>query len=208
VIRGQTELLRRVGDDPEERRRVVDLLLREVDQMNRLVDDMLSLARAEAGELIRPQVVDLAEFLEDLERDLPLLGDREFRVEGVRQGKLEADPERLAQVFRNLVSNAVRHTGATDAITVSSRARNGRIEFRVADTGVGIPPDRVERIFDRFFRTDEARDRDHGGSGLGLPIARAIVEAHGGRIWAEPTPGGGATIKFELPRYAAASPAR
>ena len=112
VVRGQTELLRRVGEDPEERRRVVDMLLREIDQMNRLVDDMLSLARAEAGELVRPQAVDLAEFLEDLERDLPLLGDRDFRVEGVRQGTLQADPERLSQVFRNLVSNAVRHTGA------------------------------------------------------------------------------------------------
>jgi two-component system, OmpR family, sensor kinase len=208
VVRGQTELLRRVGEDPEERRRVVDMLLREIDQMNRLVDDMLSLARAEAGELVRPQVVDLAEFLEDLERDLPLLGEREFRVEGVRQGTIEADPERLSQVFRNLVGNAVRHTGSADRITVSSAAHDGRIEFCVADTGAGIPPDRLERIFDRFYRTDEARDRDHGGSGLGLPIARAIVEAHGGRIWAESTPGGGATVRFEMPRYSAASPAR
>jgi signal transduction histidine kinase len=208
VVRGQTELLRRVGADPEERRRVVDMLLREIDQMNRLVDDMLSLARAEAGELVRPQPVDLGEFLEDVERDLPLLGDRDFRIEGVRTGTLEADPERLSQVFRNLVGNAVRHTGPADRITVSGAAHDGRIEFCVADTGPGIPPDQLERIFDRFHRTDEARDRDHGGSGLGLPIARAIVDAHGGRIWAEARPAGGAAIRFELPGYSAAPPAR
>jgi two-component system, OmpR family, sensor kinase len=201
VLRGQTELLRRVGGDPEERRRVTDTLLRELDQTNRLVDDMLALAQAEAGELLHPQAVDLEDYLEDLERDLPLLGDRDYRVEGARQGTLQADPERLTQVFRNLVRNAVRHTGPGDSVTISARPEDGRIEFCVADAGPGIPPDRLERIFDRFYRTDEARDRDHGGSGLGLPIARAIVEAHGGRIWATSPPGGGAQIHFELPGY-------
>ena len=206
VLRGHTELLRRAGEDPDERRRVVDLLIREIDHMNRLVDDLLSLARAEADELVYPQPVDLGDFLHDLERDLPLFGSRDFRVEGQREGTVQADPERLSQVFRNLVRNAVGHTRSGDRITVSSTARGGRVEFCVADTGPGIPPDRLERIFDRFYRTDEARDRDHGGSGLGLPIARAIVEAHGGRIWAQSPPGGGAEIKFELPGYRPARP--
>ena len=208
VVRGQAELLGRVREDPDERRRAVEMLLREIDQMNRLVDDMLSLARAEAGELVRPRIVELPEFFEDLERDLPLLGDRDFRVDAVPPGTLEADPERLSQVFRNLVANAMRHTDATGRITVSSAARDGRVEFSVADTGPGIPPAQLERIFDRFYRTDEARDRDHGGSGLGLPIARAIVEAHGGRIWAESPPGGGAVVRFELPGYRATPVAR
>jgi two-component system, OmpR family, sensor kinase len=203
VLRGQTELLRRVGGDPEERRRITEMLLRELDQMNRLVDDMLALARAQAGELVRPQPIRLEDFMEDLARDLPLLGDRDFRVEGVRQGMIEADPERLSQVFRNLVRNAVHHTGPADRITVTGTARDGHIEFCVADTGPGIPPDQLERIFDRFHRTDEARDRDHGGSGLGLPIARAIVEAHGGRIWAEAPPAGGAQVRFDLPGFQA-----
>ena len=201
VLRGQTELLERVGNDPEERQRVLGILLRELDQMNRLVDDMLALARAEAGELVRPQTILLGEVMEDLERDLPLLGARDFRVERIPDGTLEADPERLTQVFRNLAQNAVDHTGAEDRITVSAAVRGGSIEFCVADTGRGIPPDRLERIFDRFHRVDEARDRDHGGSGLGLAIARAIVEAHGGRIWAESPPGGGARIYFELPGF-------
>jgi two-component system OmpR family sensor kinase len=201
VLRGQTELLRRVGDDPAERRRVIGMLLRELDQMNRLVEDMLALARAEAGELVRPQTVVLGDFLEDLERDLPLLGARDFRVEGVREGTVDADPERLTQVFRNLVQNAVGHTRTGDRITVSGAARDSRIEFCVDDNGPGIPRERLERIFDRFYRVDKARDRDHGGSGLGLPIARAIIEAHGGRIWAESPPGGGARIRFELPGF-------
>jgi two-component system OmpR family sensor kinase len=201
VLRGQIELLAGATDDPGERQRVVDTLLRELDQMSRLVSDMLALARAEAGELVRIQAVSLADFLEDLERDLPLLGARDFRVEGVREGTLDADPERLTQVFRNLVQNAVGHTRAGDRITVSGAARDGRIEFSVDDTGPGIRPERLGRIFDRFYRVDEARDRDHGGSGLGLPIARAIVEAHGGRIWAESPPGGGARIRFAIPGF-------
>ena len=201
VLRGQIELLAGATDDPGERQRVVDTLLRELDQMSRLVSDMLALAVAEAGELVRIQTVSLADFLEDLERDLPLLGARDFRVEGVREGTLDADPERLTQVFRNLVQNAVGHTRAGDRITVSGAAREGRIEFSVEDTGPGVPPERLGRIFDRFYRVDEARDRDHGGSGLGLPIARAIVEAHGGRIWAESPPGGGARIRFALPGF-------
>jgi two-component system, OmpR family, sensor kinase len=201
VLRGQTELLRRVGADREERRRVTETLLRELDQMNRLVDDMLALAQAESGELVRPQRVDLDDYLQDLERDLPLLGERDYRLVGVHDGMLEADPERLTQVFRNLVGNAIRHTARGDRITVSAAASNGRIEFCVADDGPGIPAASLASIFDRFYRTDEARDRDHGGSGLGLPIARAIVEAHGGRIWAESPLGGGARIRFELPHY-------
>jgi two-component system OmpR family sensor kinase len=201
VLRGQTELLRRVGDDPEERRRVTETLLRELDQTNRLVDDMLALAKAESGELVRPERFDLDEYLQDLERDLPLLGQRDYRLEGIHEGTLEADAERLTQVFRNLVGNAIRHTAPGDRITVSATAGNGRIEFSVADGGPGIPAASLTQIFDRFYRTDEARDRDHGGSGLGLPIARAIVEAHGGRIWAESPASGGARIRFELPHY-------
>jgi two-component system OmpR family sensor kinase len=201
VLRGQTELLEQFGDDPEERRNVVAMLLSELDQMNKLVDDMLSLARAEAGELVRPRPIVLGELIEDLERDLPLLGERDYRVKPMPDGVVNADPERLTQVFRNLIRNAVDHTGPGDGITISGIARNGSIEFCVADTGPGIPPDRLDRIFDRFHRVDEARDRDHGGSGLGLAIARAIVEAHGGRIWAESPPGTGAFVRFTLPDF-------
>ena len=116
-------------------------------------------------------------------------------------GILEADPDRLAQVFRNLVRNAVAHTEPDGRITLGAEADDGRIAFSVSDTGPGIAPEHLNRLFDRFYRTDAARASDEGGSGLGLAIARAIVEAHGGRIWAESQPGRGATIRFEIPGY-------
>jgi two-component system OmpR family sensor kinase len=201
VLRGQIELLARTGGDSAERSRVVETVLREIDHMNRLVEDMLVLARAEAGELVQPQPIDLADFLEDLERDLPLLGPRDYRLEGVREGQLLADHDRLWQVFRNLVRNAVGHTGPGDTITVTVTPKGRRFEFSVHDTGPGIAPAHLARVFDRFYRTDTGRARDEGGSGLGLAIARAIVEAHGGSIWARSTPGSGATFSFELPGY-------
>ena len=116
---------------------------------------------------------------------------------------LEADPERLAQVLRNLARNAISVTHPGDTISINATPRDGRVEFTVADNGPGIPPAELDRIFDRFHRTDAGRDRRRGGTGLGLAIARALVEAHDGRIWAESQPGAGATLRFELPRFRA-----
>jgi signal transduction histidine kinase len=86
-------------------------------------------------------------------------------------------------------------------VTVAARSRDGWLELAVTDTGPGIAPDQLEHVFERFYRADEGRSRDSGGSGLGLAIARAIVEAHGGRIWAESPPGKGASFHLELPGY-------
>ncbi len=199
VLRAQVELLDRETDE-QARHEGTATLLRRLDELDRLVGDMLTLASAEAGQLVRPQPVDLGEFFEDLRRDLPLFGERDFHVEPVG-GVLEADPDRLTQVLRNLVRNAVSHTDPGDRITVAARTRDGRLELSVTDSGPGIPQDRLEHVFERFYRGDEGRSRDRGGSGLGLAIARAIVEAHGGRIWAESSPGAGATFRVELPGY-------
>jgi signal transduction histidine kinase len=112
-----------------------------------------------------------------------------------------ADPDRLTQVLRNLVRNAVSHTSPGGRVAVVARARAGRLEIAVSDDGPGIPAEHLERVFERFHRVDESRTRDRGGTGLGLAIARAIVEAHGGRIRAESPPGGGTTVRIELPGY-------
>ena len=173
--------------------------------MERLTDDMLTLAKAERGGLLQPRRVPIDDFVEDLRRDLPLLGPRHYTVESSIHGDLEADPDRLAQVLRNLVTNAVRHTSADGHIDISIGSENGATVFAVTDDGTGIEPDQLGRIFDRFHRTDEGRSRAEGGSGLGLAIARAIVEAHGGSIAAESHPGDGATIRFSIPGL---SPAR
>jgi heavy metal sensor kinase len=205
VLRGQIELLSREDDHETKRRQTIETAMREIDHMNRLIDDMLVLARAEAGGLVHRREVELSDFLHDLERDLPLFGERDFRVEGPREGIVIADPDRLSQVVRNLVRNAVNHTEAGQPITIAATPRGDSLRFSVTDSGPGIPRDQLERVFDRFYRTDSGRSRDEGGSGLGLAIARALVEAHGGRIWADASSGEGARISFELPGYSRAT---
>ena len=201
VLRAQVELLDRETDE-RSRHQATATLLRRLDELDRLVGDMLTLASAEAGQLVEPRPIDLGEFFEDLRRDLPLFGERDFQLQAVG-GTLEADPDRLTQVLRNLVRNAVSHTNPGDRVTVTARSRDGRLEISVSDTGPGIPPDQLEQIFERFRRLDHSRSRDRGGSGLGLAIARAITEAHGGSIHAESAPGQGATFRIELPGYRA-----
>jgi signal transduction histidine kinase len=199
VLRAQVELLDRETDE-DRRHEATGLLLRRLDELNRLVGDMLTLASAEAGQLIEPTTIDLEDFFEDLGRDLPLFGQREFSLEPV-DGTLRADPDRLNQVLRNLVRNAVTHTHPGDAIHLSARAHEGRLEITVSDVGPGIPPDQLEHVFERFYRLDGGRSGENGGGGLGLPIARAIVEAHGGTILAQSPQGQGATFCIELPGY-------
>jgi two-component system, OmpR family, sensor kinase len=201
VLRGRIEQLADRPGDTEEVRAEAGELMREVRRMERLTDDMLTLAKAERGGLLQPRRVPLDDFVEDLRRDLPLLGERHYSVDSSVHGELEADPDRLAQVLRNLVTNAVSHTSAGGHIEVLVGSENGSAVFAVSDDGTGIEPDQLGRIFDRFHRTDEGRSRAEGGSGLGLAIARAIVEAHGGSIAAESTPGDGATIRFSIPGY-------
>jgi heavy metal sensor kinase len=199
VLRGRIEQLTDHARDREAVADEADQLMREVRRMERLTDDMLTLAKAERGGLVQRRRVPIDDFVEDLRRDLPLLGPRHYNVESSVHGDLEADPDRLAQVLRNLVTNAVRHTAADGHIDISIGSENGAAVFAVADDGTGIEPDQLGRIFDRFHRTDEGRSRAEGGSGLGLAIARAIVEAHGGTIAASSTPGQGATIRFRIP---------
>jgi signal transduction histidine kinase len=204
VIRAQVELLDREADE-RERHESTAMLLRRLDQLDRLVGDMLTLASAEAGQLIAPQAIDLHDFFEDLRRDLPLFGDRDFHVVAV-DGTLWADPDRLTQVLRNLVRNAVAHTESGDRVSILARSHDRRLEISVSDTGLGIPPGELERIFERFHRVDGGRRQDAGGSGLGLAIARAIIDAHGGRIHAESSPGRGATMRIDVPGYRPVQP--
>lgn len=200
VLRGQVELLDR-ETDPERRHRAAETVLRELDHMNRLVDEMLTLAASESKTLVRLEPVELAAFIEDLRRDLPLFGDRDYVVSGTHDGTVVADPERLHQVLRNLTRNAVAATRPGDRITIAATAHGDWLEFSVSDTGPGIPPEELERIFDRFHRTEAARERGEAGTGLGLAIAQAIVQGHDGWIRAESAARQGATFRFAVPRY-------
>ena len=200
VLRAQVELLDRETDE-HRRHAATGILLGRLDELDRLVGDMLTLASAEGSQLVDPQPIELDDFFEDVRRDLPLYGERDFHVQVVG-GTLVADRDRLTQVLRNLVRNAVAHTEPGGRVTLTARPRGDRLVISVADDGPGIAAGELDRIFERFHRLDPGRARDRGGSGLGLPIARALTEAHGGTIRARSAPGEGATFEVELPGYA------
>jgi signal transduction histidine kinase len=120
--------------------------------------------------------------------------------------KVQADEQRIVQVLFNLMSNALRHTPAGGTITISTELRDGRVLISVRDTGTGISLEDLPHVFERFYRADRSRARSTGGSGLGLTIAKQIVEAHGGQIWAQSWLGAGSTFTFSLPLPAINSP--
>lgn len=170
--------------------------------MSRIVDDLLTLARIDEGrlELLRSRV-DLGAVAADVAASLrPLAEAQGIPVTVSGDGvEVAADPEHLRRAVRNLVENAVKYTGAGGRVDLEVWRRNGEAGLTVTDTGPGIPEALLERIFDRFVRADMARSRSTGGSGLGLSITREIVEAHGGRVWAESTPGVGSAFSMGFP---------
>jgi two-component system OmpR family sensor kinase len=136
---------------------------------------------------------------------MSLLANRHFELGAVPAGILKADPDRLTQALRNLLSNAIAHTTPGEGLVRLEAQREGtdRLKFAIEDDGPGIPVDQRERVFDRFHRTDAARDRTSGGSGLGLAIVRAIAEAHEGHVAVGHPPEQGTRIELELPHFTA-----
>jgi two-component system OmpR family sensor kinase len=207
VIRGQLEVLAAQRQPSgEEVRRVERLVQAEIARVTRLVDDLLLLAKAEQTKFLRIEPIALGGFIEELWDGTTLLAPRRFELGELPAGTLLADPDRLAQALRNLLANAIAHTAPERGrvrldIEIAGDPRRGWVRFVVQDDGPGIPAAQRERVFDRFHRTDAARDRASGGTGLGLAIVRAIAEAHGGRVVAGESFAGGARIELELPRF-------
>ncbi len=206
VIRGQMEVLAAQSDpSPREIKRVERLVAAEIGRIARLVDDLLLLAKAEQTEFLRVESIDVPDYVRGLWDGVRVLAPRRFELGAVPEGRLRADPDRLTQALRNLIANAVEHTAEADGL-VRLRIETpggGRVRFRVEDDGPGIDPDQRERVFDRFHRTDTARDRASGGTGLGLAIVRAIAEAHGGSVAVAASPEGGTCVTLELPGFVA-----
>jgi two-component system OmpR family sensor kinase len=195
-IRGQIEVLARESEpDAAAVKRVETVTLAELRRVEHLVEEMLALARLDEGAGPARRELDAAAFLREAVAAAP--GDA--AVGDAAGGQIEADPDMVARVIRNLVENSRRHAGPDGTVAVSSTAVDGQLRVAVDDDGPGIAPAERERIFDRFHRSDAARDRAAGGAGLGLAIARSIVTAHGGSIEAGDSPLGGARISFELP---------
>jgi signal transduction histidine kinase len=194
IVRGHLELL---GDDPDERRETVALVTDELDRMGRLVDDLLTLAKAERSDFLRLSDVDADVLTDELLEKARHLGDRAWMLDARATGRITVDRQRLTQATIALADNAVRHTQPGTTIAVGSALRGGRLALWVRDDGPGVPPDQQQRIFARFARGGARGDTD--GSGLGLAIVRAIAVAHGGDVTLSSRPGAGATFTIEVP---------
>jgi signal transduction histidine kinase len=186
--------------------------LGQVQTLIRLVEDLRVLALADAGQLhLHTAALDLEPFVREIvEAHRPQAQERMISLTLETPPDLPqvlADRDRLAQVLGNLLSNALRYVPQGGHIVVRVKDQGQEVAVSVADDGPGVRPADLPRLFERFWRGDPARQRATGGSGLGLAIARHIVGAHGGRIWAAPTPAGGLTVTFTIPPLQARMPA-
>jgi len=203
ILKGESELALSRRLTLEESRDTISSHLRESIRMSRIVDDLLMLAKADAGQLaMGHEEVHLNDLLSDIYEDAILLtADQNHSVELGSNPPVTilGDPARLRQLFRILVTNAIQYTDPGGRIRIASRIEGDRVHVAVEDTGIGIPPEDLSQIFNRFYRSDAARDRWANGSGLGLPIAHWIAESHGGAITVTSTVGQGSTFTVSLP---------
>jgi signal transduction histidine kinase len=182
-------------------------------RLTKLARELLQLARIEAGRVtLREEELHLHDVVESLLRPLQI----QFQEKNVRlvadvpvdMPVLTADEQQLSIVITNLVTNALKYTPAGGTVSVRGRHEGGALQFEVQDTGAGIPQEFLERIFDKFVQVKQASDTTPGSVGLGLAIAKEIVEMYGGRIWAESLPDRGSTFAFRLPLRRTEAPLR
>ncbi|HEX2742332.1 MAG TPA: HAMP domain-containing sensor histidine kinase [Rubrobacter sp.] len=203
TLRGYMEGLAEGVIEPSDE--VWDILNTETERMERLVDDLRQLSQAEAGRLPLDIVpVSPAEPVRRVtELMMPLFEEKRVRLESTVPGGTPPalmDADRVVQVLTNLLSNALRHTPPGGLVLLEVGDGDGEVTFRVTDTGEGISSEHLPHVFERFYRADKSRSREGGGSGVGLAISRALVEAMDGRMWVvSPGAGKGATFSFTLP---------
>ena len=199
-------MLESLEDGLAEPGRYLPALREQIERLGMLVDDLFELARIDAGALtLELREAPLSGLVDSCLRGL----EAEAQARRVSLGaKVDhgmtvlCAPEKVERVLVNLLTNALRHTPSDGSVAVRAEPRAAEVEVTVEDTGDGLEPEAVARMFDRFWRGDRARTTSGGGAGLGLAIARGLVEAHGGRIWAEQRPEGGTRVSFTLPAAA------
>ncbi len=194
------------GDVPAaEETRTIQVVRRAVDRMNRLIADLLDVAKLEAGQklAIQPEALDIRSVITETCDGLAAEAERKRQHLDChldqRLPKVTGDKHRLIQVLANLVGNALKFSGEDGHVTVTATTEDGNVVVSVTDTGPGIAPEHLAQVFNPYW---QARQTARLGAGLGLAIAKGIVEAHGGRIWATSAPGGGSTFAFSLPPLA------
>jgi two-component system, OmpR family, phosphate regulon sensor histidine kinase PhoR len=204
LIKGYVEtLLDGAVSDPDLSAKFLQTIERHSNRLTNLIEDLLTISRLESGQItlqlraipLRPFAASLIAELQTRarERGTTIVNEIPESLAG------RADPDRLEQVFVNLIENAIKYGRAKGNVSLKGRALNGHVELCVQDDGPGIPPDARERIFERFYRVDKARSREAGGTGLGLAIVKHIVQSHGGKVWVDSEPGNGARFFFTLP---------
>jgi signal transduction histidine kinase len=197
-------LMEDVTFSPETQREFLQIIDEECDILQDLIHDLLESSIIEAGLLrLELQPVRLQLLAESVTSDMARRAPQHrFFVDFPPNFPIvDADPDRVTQILRNLLDNAVKYSPAGGLVVIRGEARDKDVVISVADQGVGIAPEHLNRLFEKFFRAKGMLGRHVVGSGLGLPIARTIVEGHGGRIWAESRLGQGSTFYFTLPRH-------
>jgi len=204
LIKGYIEtLLDGAKDKPEVAERFLRTIDRNANRLSLLIEDLLTISQLESGKTVLNFArVDLHQAVDRaLEDFFPSARDKRVKLTNAVPPQLaaRADANRLHQILGNLLDNAIKYGRADGTVSVAAKlAEDGKIEVSVADDGPGIPPDSLERIFERFYRVDKARSREQGGTGLGLSIVKHIVQSHSGRVWAVSRLGVGSTFFFTL----------
>ncbi len=206
AIRAHLENLADGVEQPDPK--TLQVMLAQTERLGRLVDQLLDLSRLESGEV--PMYMEVTTLEPIVARVLSEISvghavtDVALQNEVAADLAATADQERIHQVLYNLVDNAVRFTPPGGTVVVAATRQDDRVVVDVRDSGVGIAPEHLPRLFERFYRADASRSREGGGTGIGLAIARSIVESHGGRITASSEPGRGSSFTFDLPAAEAA----
>ena len=203
AIKGYAEALLDDPDDPEARERFVEIIHRQAERMERLVKDLLRLARLEAGqETVEVAPCDITALIKGIVDDFEPMATKKNQPIEVSvpedAAMLQTDAAKLHDIIRNLVENAVNYTPDGGAIDITAKVADGRFQLTVADTGHGIAPDDLGRVFERFYRVDKSRARP-GGTGLGLSIVKHLVQVLEGEVFVENQPNGGALFTVNLP---------
>jgi signal transduction histidine kinase len=197
IVRAHLQLMD--DDDPEERRRAVDLALDELDRMGTIVGHLKLLAEAQQPGFLQHEWIDLAVFTRELASKASALASRHWPIDDEGGAAFLADRYRLTEAVMNLAHNAVQHTDDSDTVAIGTSVSEDEVHLWVRDTGTGIPMSDQARIFDRFTRGTGTHSR-YPGSGLGLAIVKAIAEAHGGRVEVKSRLGEGSTFTIAVPR--------
>jgi heavy metal sensor kinase len=203
IMRGEIEMALRTQQTSDDYRLVLSSTLDEIMRMSSIIDNLLTLAKADVGACtLNLETLSLSTIVKELYEDGAILAEPKnicVILQRLDDITMLGDDVRLHQMLLNIVSNAVKYTPEDGEVRLSLTHDDGFAIIQVADTGIGIPPDHLEKIFDRFYRVDKGRSREMGGTGLGLSIAKWAAEAHGGEILVESTPAVGSTFTVMLP---------